>query len=107
MLSQLSASFRVLSFCRFNERVLFISILKTEGFYNYALLARLSYQFLMSLYDTLYAQPVEKTKLGVNESQVSILSRQQNLSPDEDSLRHLLSLRDLRLVAKLACLIRE
>ena len=45
----LTASFRVLSFCKFNERVLLVSILKTEGFTNYSLLAKLAYEFIGKL----------------------------------------------------------
>lgn len=76
VLRQLSASFRVLSMCNFHNRVLLISILRAEGFYNFELLAKLANQYL------------ERLKALIKE---------------ED----MMSIRDLRLVAKLASLIRE
>jgi hypothetical protein len=67
----------VLSFTRPNERVLLETILKAEGFFTYRTLARLSNEFLITLYD-----------------KISL--------PEE-----LLSLKDLRLAVKLATLIRD
>lgn len=97
---QLSSSFRVLSFCRFNERVLFNAILKAEGFRNFTLLARLSYEFLTILYDNIYgmAKPDENLTSPRKDAASKLL---------EDSERHFLSLRDLRLVVKLANLLRD
>jgi hypothetical protein len=109
LLSQLSASFRSLSFCRFNERVLYVTLLKTEGFYNYQLLARLSHEYLIALYDKVYA-PEDQNMThprGVNDSMVSLISKKGQIGDLDDSQRHLLSLRDLRLAVKLANLIRE
>lgn len=56
IMSQLGSSFRMLSFCRFNERVMLSIILKTEGFSNYSMLARLSFEFLNSLYEQIYGK---------------------------------------------------
>lgn len=96
----------MLAFCRFNERVLFVTMLKTEGFFNYQMLARLANEYLTSLYDQIYAKDDPKPT-NVNESMVSILSKRANIDQDEDSNRHMLSLRDLRLAVKLANLIKE
>ena len=52
----MGASFRVLSFARFNERVLFSAILKTEGFYNYQLLSKTSFDFLGLLYKSVFTE---------------------------------------------------
>ena len=59
--------------------MIFLSALKSEGFYNFENLAKLAHQFL--------------TQLG---------SKMEEPKDEE-----VLSIRDIRLVVKLACLIRE
>jgi|LauGreDrversion4_2_1035121.scaffolds.fasta_scaffold128082_3 hypothetical protein len=61
--------------------------MKIEGFDHYSLVARLSQEFLNKLYDDIYKDKVD--------------------DENEDNGKHLLSLRDLRLVIKLACLIKD
>jgi len=75
---------------RFNERVLFTSILKTEGYFNYQILSKLAQQFLAELYSKLF--DVSSTPAAISD-----------LSDE----KFLLSLRDLRLVVKLSNIIRE